>query len=292
MSSKRVLILGAGGMLGHMAVRVLSNGHEVFGTTRASKNQNDPLARFLRDDAWVPEIDVRDNDALSALLHNLKPEVVVNCVGLVKQKMDSRTFIDSIEINSLLPHRLATICSEADSKLIQMSTDCVFTCDPGVKTTEMIPNATDLYGRTKHLGEVDYDRALTIRSSIVGKQLTGSEGLFEWVISQNNGVINGYRNALYSGVTTMTMAKIINEVITTNEELSGVWQVASQEISKYELVKQLIETLILNIGLNEDHSFYCDRRLDGTKFTNVTGILVPSWEAMLSEFASDQIHYR
>ena len=292
MSSQRVLILGAGGMLGHMAVRVLSNHHEVFGTTRVSKNGNNPLAKFLTADAWCSEIDVRDNDALSSLMNKLKPEVVVNCVGLVKQKMDSRTFIDSIEINSLLPHRLANICSEFDSKLIQMSTDCVFTCDPGVKTQEMIPNATDLYGRTKHLGEVDYDRALTIRSSIVGKQLYGSEGLFEWVISQNNGVINGYRNALYSGVTTMTMAKIINEVISTNDQLSGVWQIASQEISKYELVKQLIKVLDLNIELKEDKLFCCDRRLDGSKFTNVTGITVPSWDAMLSEFSSDQIHYR
>ena len=133
---------------------------------------------------------------------------------------------------------------------------------------------------------------MTIRSSIVGKQLTGSEGLFEWVISQNNGVINGYRNALYSGLTTKTMAKIINDIISTNEELSGVWQVASQEISKYELVKQLIKVLALNIELNEDYSFYCDRRLDGSKFTNITGISVPSWDAMLSEFASDQIHYQ
>jgi len=112
------------------------------------------------------------------------------------------------------------------------------------------------------------------------------------VISQNNGVINGYRNALYSGVTTMTMVTIINDVVSMNEELSGVWQVASQEISKYELVKQLIKVLNLNIELNEDHSFYCDRRLDGSKFTNVTGISVPSWDAMLSEFATDQIHYQ
>jgi len=289
MTSQKVLVLGAGGMLGHMMVRVLSNGHDVIGTTRGSQDAANPLARFLRAKKWIPLVDVRDDETLSEIIGDVCPDVVINCVGLVKQKMDNSTYIDSIEINSLLPHRLASMCSSNGSKLIQMSTDCVFRCDPGVKTMHMTPNATDLYGRTKILGEVDYEGSLTIRSSIVGKQLVGSEGLFEWVIAQNNGVINGYRNALYTGVTTMAMAKIVGHLISTQSELTGIWQIASRPISKYDLVKQLINVLGLNIELREDVSFICDRRLDGSSFTAATDI--PTWDQMLSEFAADQVHY-
>jgi dTDP-4-dehydrorhamnose reductase len=291
MTSKKVLVLGAGGMLGHMMVRVLSNGHDVAGTTRGSQDAANPLARFLRAEKWIPQVDVRDDETLSGILRDVCPDVVINCIGLVKQKMDNSTYIDSIEINSLLPHRLASMCSSNGSKLIQMSTDCVFTCDPGVKTMHMTPNATDLYGRTKLLGEVDYEGSLTIRSSIVGKQLIGSEGLFEWVIAQNNGVINGYRNALYTGVTTMAMAKIVDHLISTQSDLTGIWQIASRPISKYDLVDQLINVLGLNIELREDVSFICDRRLDGSSFTAATGIEIPTWSKMLSEFAADQVHY-
>lgn len=278
-------------MLGHMMVRILSSGHEVTGTTREVQSASSPLARFLPLERWIPAVDVRDDDSLWGVLRKNSPDIVINCVGLVKQKMDNNTYKDSIEINALLPHRLASMCSSTGSRLIQISTDCVFTCDPGIKTTDMTPNATDLYGRTKLLGEVDYGGSLTIRSSIVGKQLNGSEGLFEWVIAQNHGVIHGYRNALYSGVTTMTLAKIVDQLLSTSSDLSGIWQIASNPISKYELVEQLTNVMGLDIELREDVSFVCDRRLDGSRFTTATGIDVPTWSQMLSEFAADQVHY-
>jgi len=291
MTKNRVLVLGAGGMLGHMAVRVLSESCEVFGSTRAKMQDSGALSKFLPGDRWVSGVDVLHNDVLETLLAEVQPHFVVNCVGLVKQKMSATTFIDSIEINALLPHRLSKACEKTNSKLIQVSTDCVFTCDQGIKELEHEPNATDLYGRTKFLGEIPYGSALTLRTSIVGRQLSGAESLFEWILSQNGGIINGYRKALYTGLTTMALSRVIAKVIAQHSDLTGVWQVASPEISKYELVRELIEKLKLNIELREDSIFECDRRLDGTAFERETGIVVPSWNEMLQEFALDQAAY-
>ena len=291
MTKNRVLVLGAGGMLGHMAVRVLSENCEVFGTTRAEKQDSRALSKFLPTDKWISGVDVRHANVMEALLTDVQPNFVLNCVGLVKQKMSATSFIESIEINALLPHRLSKACEKNNSKLIQVSTDCVFTCDEGVKKLEQEPNATDLYGRTKFLGEVPYGAALTLRTSIVGRQLSGEESLFEWILSQNGGVINGYSKALYTGLTTMALARVIAKIIAQCSDLAGIWQVASPEISKYELVRKLIKELELNIELREDTSFQCDRRLDGTTFEKATGIVVPSWDTMLKEFALDQAAY-
>jgi dTDP-4-dehydrorhamnose reductase len=291
MTKNRVLVLGAGGMLGHMAVRVLSESCEVFGSTRAKMQDSAALSKFLPADKWVSGVDVLHDDVLETLLAEVQPHFVLNCVGLVKQKMSATTFIESIEINALLPHRLSKVCEKTNSKLIQVSTDCVFTCEEGIKKLDHEPNATDLYGRTKFLGEIPYGSALTLRTSIVGRQLSGAESLFEWILSQNGGVINGYRKALYTGLTTMALSRVIAKVIAQHSGLTGVWQVASPEISKYELVRELIEKLKLNIDLREDTIFECDRRLDGTAFERETGIVVPSWNEMLQEFALDQAAY-
>lgn len=291
MTKNRVLVLGAGGMLGHMAIRVLSESCEVYGTTRAGKQDSGALSKFLPTERWISGVDVRHNNVMEELLAEVQPHFVLNCVGLVKQKMSATTFIESIEINALLPHQLAKACEKTNTKLIQVSTDCVYTCEEGIKKLDHEPNATDLYGRTKFLGEVPYGSSLTLRTSIVGRQLSGAESLFEWVLSQNGGVINGYRNALYTGLTTMALSRVIAKVIAQHSDLTGVWQVASPEISKYELVRELIEKLKLNIDLREDTVFECDRRLDGTAFEKETGIVVPSWDLMLQEFALDQAAY-
>ena len=291
MTKNRVLVLGAGGMLGHMAARVLSESCEVFGTTRAGKHASKTLHKFLPTDKWFSDIDVRHDDVLETLFAEVQPHFVLNCVGLVKQKMNSTTFVESIEINALLPHRLSKICEKTNSKLIQVSTDCVFTCGAGIKGLEMEPNATDLYGRTKFLGEVPYGSALTLRTSIVGRQLSGEESLFEWILSQNGGVINGYKKALYTGLTTMALSRVIADVIAQHSNLAGIWQVASPQISKYELVRELVAKLELDIDLREDTTFECDRRLDGSAFEKETGIVIPSWDQMLQEFALDQAAY-
>ena len=289
---KKVLILGAGGMLGHMAVRVLGENFEVFGTTRGNESSVPMLRKFLSKDSWITGVNVLNDQEVERVLDLIKPDAVINCVGLVKQKMDNSSYIESIEINALLPHKLYLLCQKYGSKLIQISTDCVFTCDLGMKSQGDDPNATDLYGRTKFLGEVDYGTALTLRTSIVGRQISGQESFFEWVLSQRGKTANGYANALYTGLTTHALSRVISEVLVNHFSLSGLWQVASEPISKYELMKKLNSEMTLDIDIREDTDFQCDRRLDGSMFTKKTNISIPTWDEMIGQFSSDQVNYQ
>jgi dTDP-4-dehydrorhamnose reductase len=291
-SPKKILVIGAGGMLGHMAVRVLGETFEVFGTTRSESQSSSLLGRFLDPERWMTGIDVLNERHLENVFEQVKPDVVINCVGLVKQKMDSTSYIESLEINALLPHKLFVLGEKYHAKIIQLSTDCVFTCDDGIKRQTDIPNATDLYGRTKHLGELNYGTALTLRTSIVGRQLSGQESFFEWIISQQGKVSSGYRNALYTGLTTHALSNVMCKIIANNFSLSGIWQIASEPISKFELMTKLNRSLNLEIDIQEDTEFHCDRRLDGTQFLETTGIRVPTWDEMIQQFSDDQVSYK
>jgi dTDP-4-dehydrorhamnose reductase len=286
-----VLVLGASGMLGHMLVRVLSEHHQVIGTTSSQYDSKSPLARILEKANWIDQVDVRNWQTVENAINHAKPNVLINCVGVIKQKMDSGNIIDAILINSLIPHQLAATCEKLDIRFIHFSTDCVFEGTPGIKYTSYTPNATDLYGTTKRLGEVNYAPAITLRTGFVGRQLSGAEGLFEWVLSQKGKAISGYQNAIYSGLTTMALSRVIKQVIEVQPTLSGLYQVASNRINKFDLITQLNESLHLGLSIAKNTEFMCDRSMDGTEFTNLTNIHIPSWEEMLTEFAADQTFY-
>ena len=291
MPTKRILILGASGMLGHMLVRVLSPHHNVVGTTSSKYDKKSPLARILSEENWIDQVDVRSLSTVEKAIHGTTPDVVINCVGVIKQKMESSNIMDAILINSLVPHQLANICNQTHSRLIHFSTDCVFDGSPGIKKVNDVPNATDLYGTTKRLGEVDYAPALTLRTGFVGRQLSGFEGLFEWVRSQRGKTIDGYQNAIYSGFTAVALSRIIQQIIEEHEQLSGLHQVAGNHINKFDLITKLNEYLDLDLTINRNTDFMCDRSMDGSEFTKLTNIAIPSWDDMLVEFAADQDFY-
>ena len=288
---KRILIFGASGMLGHMLIRVMSPHHHVVGTTTSQYNPHSPLKRILSGDNLINLVDVRNLPTVENLIQKTKPDVIINCVGLIKQKMEADNSVDAIQLNSLFPHQLAEICHKSNIRLINFSTDCVFQGTSGIKRLSDTPNATDLYGLSKLLGEVNTWPSLTLRTSIVGRQLFGSESLFEWAISQRGTVVNGYKNAIYTGLTTLQLSQIIKRLIEDFPELSGIHQVASSPISKFELISKLNDYLTLNLGIEPETEFYCDRRLDGTAFNQLTNIDVPSWDEMLTEFSADQSFY-
>ena len=158
-------------MLGHMLVRVLSENHIVFGTTLSPYNELSPLIQILPKENWFDSINVCAIEAVERTIRNVKPDVVLNGVGLIKQKMDSDANSHAIHINSLFPHQLLEICKKTDTRLIHFSTDCVFEGTPGVKHVTDTPTATDIYGLSKLLGEVKEGPALTLRTSVVGRQL-------------------------------------------------------------------------------------------------------------------------
>lgn len=288
---KTVLILGASGMLGHMLVRVFSPHHRVIGTTSSQYKAESPLAKLLDRESWIGGIDVRSLNQVDDLVREIQPDVVINCVGVIKQKMESSNITDAITINSLFPHHLANLCQSQNSRLIHFSTDCVFEGTPGMKMVSDTPNATDLYGTTKRLGEVDYGDSITIRSSIVGAQIVGTESLFQWAISQKGKKIEGFTGALYSGLTTMTMSKVILEIVDNFPQLSGIQQIASEAITKHDLLRKLNAALGLNLDICPDNTIIYDRTLDGSEFVEQTGIRIPTWDEMIIEFAGDQAFY-
>ena len=278
-------------MLGHMVSRVLAGDHQVTGSTSRPQTDAARTSQKLDGVVVVTDVDVREFRSVITVLESIQPDVVINCVGIVKQRMDASSTLAALEVNGVFPHRLAQYCSERAIRVVHFSTDCVFEGTPGIKHLTDTPNATDVYGMTKRLGEVDYGTALTLRTSIVGRQLDGKESLFEWVIGQRGGTIHGYLNALYSGVTTRTAANIVKQIIENHPSLRGLYQVASAPISKFDLISELNRRLGLNLTIVPERDFRCDRRLDGSKFANDTGIKVPSWSEMLDEFCADQGFY-
>lgn len=199
---------------------------------------------------------------------------------------------DAIYINSLVPHKIAHLCDLKGIRLIHFSTDCVFEGTPGLKRLSDTPNATDLYGTTKRLGEVTYGQSLTIRTGFVGRQLSGTEGLVEWLRSQKGKTVNGFKNAIYSGLTTRALSRVVQDIIEKHPNLAGLHQVASTPINKFDLINKLNSRLTLDLSVESNTDFWCDRSLDGSEFTSLTNIAIPSWDDMLDEFASDKHFYR
>ena len=287
----RILVIGAGGMMGHMACRVLDRNHEVFGTIRRQRQAGDALARFLPLERTVPGVDVRQIDSIGAAIAEVTPDVVFNAVGITKQLEEAHDAVLSIEVNALFPHLLAQRCAAVGARLIHLSTDCVFSGLRGNYREDDLPDPVDLYGRSKLLGETDDNEGLTLRTSIVGRQLSGDNSLFEWVRASRGRRVRGFDRAVYSGLTTMALAEVVDEVVRSHPDLTGVWQVASEPITKYRLLQLLDERLGLGLEIERDEDFVCDRSLDGSRFAEHTGIVVPSWEEMLDRFRDDEAVY-
>jgi dTDP-4-dehydrorhamnose reductase len=278
-------------MLGHKVLQRLSEGHEVIGTLRGSKD-DDPYRRipFLQD--VVDGVDAADFDEIGGLLGRIRPAVVVNCVGVIKQRAAATSPIPSITINSLLPHLLAERCEALGARLIHFSTDCVFNGRRGGYAEDDVSDAEDLYGRTKYLGEVTgRPGALTLRTSIVGRELAHFQSLIEWFLAQEGRTVGGYRRARYSGVTTGVIAGIVDQVVTGHPGLSGLYQVAGPWIDKFDLLHLVRDAFGVDVEIVPDDRVVVDRTMHAERFREATGITVPSWKEMLEDMAADPTPY-
>jgi dTDP-4-dehydrorhamnose reductase len=280
----RILVIGATGMMGHVACQVLGRRHEVFGTARAAWSADAPWASVLPKERWLAGVDSVRMDSVLAALEQVKPDAVFNCLGIVKQLDEAKNPLLSIETNSLFPHRLALACGLAGTKLVHLSTDCVFSGRKGNYSEADIPDPVDLYGRSKLLGETGGCGALTLRTSIIGRQLKGQTGLVEWLISQRGRMVKGYARAIYSGFTTMALAQIVEKILLHHRPLSGIWHLASDPINKFDLLTRLNARLGLNVTIARDESFACDRSLDGSRLVKEAGLAIPSWDQMIADF--------
>ena len=286
----RVLILGATGMLGHKLCQVLGTRFRVTGTVRSSF-RNVPLPGPFDRSSIVPGIDVLSKERVESALSEAAPDVVVNAVGIVKALTREKGTARNIAVNSLFPHSLYELCHSRGIHLIHISTDCVFSGRKGDYREEDLSDAEDLYGKTKYLGEVEEDGAVTLRTSFIGRELTTASGLVEWFLSNEGGRINGFTGAIYSGFPSIHLARIIGDLIAERPRLQGIYHVSSEPISKYRLLVMLKEALGLHIEIGMNSDFQCDRSLDSTRFRSETGFTPPSWEQMVAEFVADAVRY-
>lgn len=290
----RVFVAGASGMLGHKVFQTLRN--RLDGTVASIRGRRvDPPYRaipLLQSNDIAECFDALHLDSVRQQLRSYRPDVVVNCIGVVKQRSASHDPVQTIAVNSLLPHVMAETCAEWRGRIIHVSTDCVFTGSRGRYAESDVPDATDLYGRSKLLGELATPGSLTLRTSIIGRELTQRASLLEWLLSNDGGSVRGFTRAIYSGVTTNHLAAILATVITDFPNLNGIYHLAAEPISKYDLLLLLRAAYGLNLEITPDDSLVCDRSMLGDKLRAATGYRAPSWPQLIAELASDDTPYR
>ncbi|ESS15102.1 dTDP-4-dehydrorhamnose reductase [Betaproteobacteria bacterium MOLA814] len=278
----KVLVLGATGMLGNAVLRLFaqSSGYEAFGSARSTSALR--LLPADLSDRVICGVDVEHIDSLINLFSKVQPNIVINCVGLVKQLAEADDPLVAISINSLLPHRLARLCGIAGARLVHMSTDCVFSGLKGMYTEADMSDAKDLYGRSKYLGEVSYPHAITLRTSIIGHELNGGHSLVEWFLAQQ-GSVKGFRRAIFSGLPTIELARVIRDHVIPLPELHGVHHVSAAPINKFDLLTLISDVYEKKIDVVIDDSFVIDRSLDSTRFRVATGYQPRPWSELVRE---------
>lgn len=283
----KVLVLGATGMLGNAVLRLFAQSadYEVVGSARSTSALL--LLPVDLSDRVICGVDVEHVDSLISLFSKVQPEVVINCIGLVKQLAEADDPLAAIPINSLLPHRLARLCGVAGARLVHMSTDCIFSGAKGMYTEADMSDAKDLYGRSKYLGEVDYPHAITLRTSIIGHELNGGHSLVGWFLAQQ-GSVEGYSRAIFSGLPTVELARVIRDHVIPHPELHGVHHVSADPINKFDLLTLISNVYEKNFDIATDDNFIIDRSLDSTRFREATGYQPPPWPELvrrMCEFA-------
>ena len=277
----RVLVLGVSGMLGSAVFREFEGDgeNEVWGLMRNEAFL--PYFSPAQQRRIVIGVDVLDEAALSSTFERVSPDVVINCVGLIKQKEHADDPLAVLPINAMLPHRLVSICAPGKARLVHISTDCVFSGRKGMYTEDDLSDAEDLYGKSKHIGELhSFGHAITLRTSIVGRELNSSRALVDWFLAQQ-GEVQGFRRSIFSGMTAIELARVIRDVVLPHTELNGLYHVSSEPISKLELLKLIATHYGKAIVVQPDDSLVIDRSLDSSRFRQATGYRAPSWESMV-----------
>ncbi|MBO6675216.1 MAG: SDR family oxidoreductase [Rhizobiales bacterium] len=272
-------------MLGHQLIRKLSDRFDVMATVRGQADSVSKYDLFSPDRTFFG-CDIRERDTLEGIVAETQPNAVINAIGIVKQRLASDDILQSLEVNSVLPHRLAQLCRDINARLIHISTDCIFDGTKGGYRETDTADATDIYGRTKYLGEVTGPNCLTLRTSIIGLELKRNRSLIEWFLRQD-GTISGYRKAIFSGVSTAELCRVIALLLLDHPELHGLYHLASKPISKHDLLVLFASHLKRDAKFRPDDSLKVDRSLVGDRFCAQTGYVTPSWDDMLQELAGE-----
>jgi dTDP-4-dehydrorhamnose reductase len=278
----RVLVIGASGMIGSTILKVLSdkNDWEVWGSIRNTSSRlffSDALSRRI-----IPGIDVQYAHNLISILEKVRPNIVINCAGLTKHHAEVKNPLISLPINALMPHQLAGFCRLAGARLIHISTDCVFSGKAGFYSEQDCTDAEDLYGKSKALGELSNPGAITLRTSTIGHEPRSKYGLLEWFLSQEK-ICIGYTRAIFSGMPTVILARVIRDIVIPKKNLHGLYHVAAEPISKFDLLQLIAKVYKKTIEITPSNELNVDRSLDSNRFASATGFVAPNWEDMINE---------
>jgi dTDP-4-dehydrorhamnose reductase len=277
-------------MLGHKLWQVLSTQFETNVTFRTSRQNYERYGIF--DSHYTHGyISAENIDDIIRLVGDVRPTVVINCIGLVKQRPTGQEIRRSILVNSLFPHRLSEICHASGAKMIQISTDCVYSGNKGGYLESDVADPVDLYGRTKLLGEIAERGHLTIRTSMIGRELEHTQGLLEWFLGQQGQSVSGFTKAIFSGFTTLALARIVADIIENHPTLQGIYHISADPISKYDLLMLIKEIYDVDTEIvpNVDHQI--DRSLNSDLFRQATGITIPDWREMIEAMRRDETSY-
>lgn len=284
----RVLILGATGMLGSCLFRAFSadDRYVTFGTIRAAADAH--LFRPSLRHALITDVQVEGEAGLVRAISQARPDIVINCIGIVKQLPSAKDHLASLAINSSLPHRLANYCGLAGARLVHFSTDCVFSGKLGGYREDDLADAEDVYGRTKLLGEISYDHTVTLRTSIIGHELTSARSLIDWFLSQKSRA-NGFARAVFSGLPTIEIARVLKSHVLNDLSLSGLYHLSVDPINKYDLLGLVAKIYGADIELVRDDSLVIDRSLNSERFRLATGYTPPTWHELVAEMHQDYL---
>ncbi len=294
MSSRRVLLLGATGMLGHKLAQVLGADFTILAAVRGNVSRWPAL---IPVGDVIGDVDVRDHASVGRILDAVRPNIVINAAGVVKQILESQDPLDTMAVNALHPNMLAFACDIRNIRLVHYSTDCVFTGKPdsqrgpdGYRESDPA-DSRDLYGMSKLLGEPAVGSTLVLRTSIIGRELRGYTSLMEWFLGQRSASVNGYTRAFFSGLTTLELARVTAMVLDRFPKLAGLWHVSAPVITKYHLLKLIAQVYGRDVTVEPRDDFYCDRRLDGSRFSQATGWKCPDWQTLLNDMRNDNFDY-
>ena len=278
----RILVLGAAGMLGSTVFRHFcdAGSYDVTGTIRSDNKRS--YFTDTQQNNLVSGLDVTSECDVVELFAETSPDIVINCIGIIKQLDAAKNHLMSLEINSLLPHKLAQLCAKHKARLVHLSTDCVFSGDKGLYTESDFPDANDLYGRTKYLGEVNYPHAITLRTSIVGHELSSANSLVDWFLSQKESV-RGFEKAVFSGLPTGEIAQVIENYVIPHPELHGLYHVSADPIDKLTLLELIANVYKKVIRIIPDDKLVIDRSLNSHRFRTATGYVPDAWPALVQK---------
>lgn len=277
-------------MLGHKLVQVYREKYDLWTTIRGKFDDYRKYKIFDKDKIFE-RIEIENFDSIEEIIKRIKPDVIINAVGIVKQIPNAKDVVKTLTVNSIFPHRLSEISQQNQSRLIHISTDCVFDGRKGKYLESDVSDAFDLYGKSKNLGEITSENCLTLRTSIIGRELTNPHSLVEWFLSNQGKTVKGFTRAVFSGFPTIILAEIISDIIDNHTELSGLYHVSSKPINKFDLLELLKEAYQLDIQIEPFDGFEIDRSLDSTKFAEETGFVPMDWSQMVRKMAEDNALY-